>query len=665
MSNGKGGIRRRDFLKRAVLGTAGLVATSCGIRLTDAGGRLIKTKDLDGVFRIAGSDQFFDPNQFDALGIPSISPSGDVPVRVWGTWSFIYEVGKGGMAQGGGLRVITPTGYVLWWSIPQADDATKPGHLEARTSNPEAQVKVSAWSPEWGSRGFSVKLVQGELRPGDRIEVTWGRGNKTQAQHTALKNIPFRFTTDLDGDGIYQECRANPTFNTLPAGFEHLRVTARTDAEVGRPHRIHVACFDKWHNLTPPAERRFIVSSDDPQADFPIMVDLKKSNATKLAFDCTFGSPGWHKITLTSAEGDIIGISHPIQVHAKMPERQIFWGDIHGHTNHSDGAGTIDEYYTYGRKAANLDICALTDHESRVGSISDIEWGMMKEAVRKYHRPGEFITFLGFEYTAMDPPKRKLGHRNVYYLGDDEPIYRFLDPRYDMYHKLWRELKKTQAMTIAHHSLVGAFAQNWDHFDPGCECLVEVYSYHGCSEYNGTPKQCGHQPTEDITGSAVVDALKRGYKLGFIGSGDGHQCQPGYGFTQETTTGYMAVMARELTREAVWEAMRARRVYATSVRGIVVEFSLNGQPMGSDLKGAGPRRLAGLVKGTAPLNYVRIIKNGEIWKEIECAGQDLVEISVEDQPPASGTGDGTDFYYLRIGQTDGHLAWSSPIWVQG
>ena len=122
----------------------------------------------------------------------------------------------------------------------------------------------------------------------------------------------------------------------------------------------------------------------------------------------------------------------------------------------------------------------------------------------------------------------------------------------------------------------------------------------------------------------------------------------------------MGVYAKDLTRESVWEAMKARRCFATSVRGMVVEFLLNSHPMGSDMKDSGLRRIAGMVKGTAPLKYVSIIKNGDVWKEIDCGGKDIVEFLVEDNPAAGGT----DFYYVRAGQSDEHMAWSSPIWVQ-
>ena len=53
--------------------------------------------------------------------------------------------------------------------------------------------------------------------------------------------------------------------------------------------------------------------------------------------------------------------------------RRIFWGDVHGHTAHSDGKGTLDEYFTYARDTATLDFVIVTDHDFGNGIPS---WSM-------------------------------------------------------------------------------------------------------------------------------------------------------------------------------------------------------------------------------------------------------------------------------------------------
>ena len=55
---------------------------------------------------------------------------------------------------------------------------------------------------------------------------------------------------------------------------------------------------------------------------------------------------------------------------------QIFWGDVHGHTSHSDGKGSLDDYFTYARDVAKLDFVIVTDHDFGNGKPT---WRMPKE----------------------------------------------------------------------------------------------------------------------------------------------------------------------------------------------------------------------------------------------------------------------------------------------
>jgi hypothetical protein len=68
---------------------------------------------------------------------------------------------------------------------------------------------------------------------------------------------------------------------------------------------------------------------------------------------------------------------------------------------------------------------------------------------------------------------------------------------------------------------------DWDVLDPVLSPPAEIYSHWGSDDHYGNPLQCietgGHPP------SFVDVALKRGYRLGFIGSTDEHGGAPGDG----------------------------------------------------------------------------------------------------------------------------------------
>jgi hypothetical protein len=168
-------------------------------------------------------------------------------------------------------------------------------------------------------------------------------------------------------------------------------------------------------------------------------------------------------------------------------------------------------------------------------------------------------------------------------------------------------------------------------------------------------------------------ALERGLRVGFHGSSDGHVQTPGHprrpgsggrnGDFNRRDTGYgsgalMAAVASELTREGLWEAFRSRRTYATTGARIVLDFRCNGHQMGEEIVAQGPPLLTADVTGTGPIERLELIRDDRLlftqWGD---GDRSTLEHADEDCPQ------GQHYYYLRVTQIDGELAWSSPIWV--
>ena len=131
--------------------------------------------------------------------------------------------------------------------------------------------------------------------------------------------------------------------------------------------------------------------------------------------------------------------------------------------------------------------------------------------------------------------------------------------------------------------------------------------------------------------------------------------------------GIMAVYSSELTRKGIWEAMNQRRTYATTGARMLVDFRLNGHPMGSNVPINDNRskiQLTGEFHGTGSLDKITIIKyDGEQYSQLyEYSPYENIldyNFSVEDTSATTG-----GFYYLRIRQKDGTTAWTSPIWLE-
>ena len=159
------------------------------------------------------------------------------------------------------------------------------------------------------------------------------------------------------------------------------------------------------------------------------------------------------------------------------------------------------------------------------------------------------------------------------------------------------------------------------------------------------------------------DALARGYRLGFVGSGDRHDGHPG-AFTRDSAEGGLAAILSEIrTRDGVLRALRERRVYATNGARIVLRVALGGAPMGGVLPIArGERRRETLfvhVTGSAPLERVEVVRSGALVDGLALEGQ--LEAALASELADLGAG---EYVYVRVAQTDGGAAWSSPIFVQ-
>jgi hypothetical protein len=183
--------------------------------------------------------------------------------------------------------------------------------------------------------------------------------------------------------------------------------------------------------------------------------------------------------------------------------------------------------------------------------------------------------------------------------------------------------------------------------------VTEIVSVHGSSESFDSAWPVRGM----LEGNGVRDALSRGYRLGLIGSGDSHDGHPGLvHLASGASGGVAAIFATEPTREAVLEALRARRVYATNGPRIVLEVSVDGQPMGARLPAGAGRKLALRVATPGPIEAIELVTQDGVIARNDGEGKRSLGLETELPELARGS-----WLVARVRQTDAGTAWSSPF----
>ncbi len=493
-------------------------------------------------------------------------------------------------------------------------------------------------------------VVARPLKRGEVVEFSFGANDEgiyppryIDADHE------FRITTDIDADGVYRAIERSPVFSIIPGEALALSATAPSQALVQQPFPVLVRLEDQFYNLAGAYTGAVSILDEHLNvvaADVPIVGGIGNAHVT-------LSTPGAHRLRLVADGRHYVGRSNPIRVFDALPPWRLYWADLHGHTGVSDGLGAnADEYFTFGRDVAGLDIIALTDH-------GNFDWPANIEAVKTFYQPGKYVTLLAQEAGAGRD------HMNLYFRRDDEDHISEWQTDYGEYVE-WvarqYDVQAQEMMTAPHHFSYNRGARGHPQYPFGLwndntMRFVEVYSSHGASEYFGNPRPLAGASKD--RGKYMQTALARGLKFGVIGASDNHDSKPGRSIWGNYPGGLSGVWVKSLDREQVWNALWNYRVYATSIDRIYLEFYLNGETVGSTVKAAsGTVDISAYVIGKTDDLTVELVKDNDVVQTFSTANG-LVEVSVQDTP-----GPGSHYYYLRVVQDNGERAWSTPVWVE-
>lgn len=551
--------------------------------------------------------------QPNAIGKLQLSKTGPFRAGEYISIEQTYTVGEMPMMVGGGIVLTVGRG-----ASPQVTDPAGEDFVTVRCSNPAARLIVAKeWGQGWTSfitrDVLAFRLEGSPLKKGETIAIHYGdtsrgsKGSRLQDFSNDRVNLPVHL--DLEGKGELLTPHWPSFVVTGAAEVRYVNAIAPSIVKTGEAFAITVRSEDGSKNLSSGMTPEYQVSLNGQPfraipAGSPTLTQLENIKLDK---------EGVYRFEVRSPNGAQAGalaaLSNPVWAQDN-PARRIYWGDTHGHSGYAEGQGSPDGYYRFGRDVARLDFLTLSEHDLW---MDDFEWKSLQDATRRYQAPGKFTTILGYEWTAQNPIG---GHHNVYFANPDGrqrvPIQETLDLG-ELYKKLRAVANPNEVLIIPHAHQSG----DWNRNDAVMERLAEITSGHGTFEYFGNKY------------------LRNGFEMGFVGASDNHVGHPGYsGIRNRQLGGLAAVMARQNTADEIFKALRGRSTYATTGERILLDVTLNGGAMGQRLAESSKRNLQCRVMGTAPVDTVDVIKNGQVifsrrYLESALAHRAWVQVKVE------------------------------------
>ena len=340
---------------------------------------------------------------------------------------------------------------------------------------------------------------------------------------------------------------------------------------------------------------------------------------------------------------------------------QLYFGQLHAHTNISDGAGTVEEAFEHAAGVDNLDFLAVTDHSnsfdnegnSQVDLGTDLtgissEWAQGHAAAAAV-TDEDFVGLYGFEMTWSDG----FGHINTFntpgFESRSNSEFGNKSGSTEGYQNYYDKLVAVEdSLSQFNHpgTTFGDF-QDFAFYDPQVDqriTLIEV----GNGE--GAIGSSGYFPSYEY----YTRALDKGWHVAPTNNQDNHKGNWG-----DSNTARSVVLASDLTEEGIYDAIRNYRVYATEDNDLSILYDLNGNAMGSILSKQDAVEITAQITDptdTADMK-VEVIVNGGlvIGTQTLSGGSGTVTFHFDSNEYS--------YYYLRITQADQNIAVTAPVWT--
>jgi hypothetical protein len=496
------------------------------------------------------------------MGTATLSPADPVEAGSFQSFTLVYTAGYFGIDDTGSIKIVQR--FAGDMGRPQWSDPKAPNYTTVEASN--GAVLDVRYDPKMNIRPWDktlfIRVVRGFLNEGDTITVRFGdrrQGSPGMRMQTFVEStFEFRVLADPFATYNYVELPKQPTFRVVAGTAVLWKAVLPTLRQCGEGFRLGFKGEDKWGNPSDQVEGAFALRANLAVAGLPATFCVRRGTAATSIEGLSVAEPGDLLIDVLDPKGRVLCQSNPLRLAPDAPLRS-YWCDLHGQSEETIGTNSARELVEFARDKAFLDGMS---HQGNDFQITTPFWNELNGLTREYNKDGRFIIFPGYEWSGNTGLG---GDRNVMFMHEGRQIHRsshaLVDDQADVWSdansakSLFQALKDEDCVVFAH--IGGRYADIKIAHDARIERSVEVHSDWGTFEW------------------LIQDALEQGYRIGILANSDGHKGRHGASHPGASLfgaySGLSCLLARDLSRAGLFDALRRRHHYATTGCRVVLE----------------------------------------------------------------------------------------------
>jgi hypothetical protein len=486
-------------------------------------------------------------------GHVDLQPRGAFEARSLQTFKLVYTVGRYGIDDTGGIRVVFR--FMGDWGDLQTTDPAGYNYVTAHTST-ASRIALgysgTGHQRPW-FRSLTARLHGGYLREGDTITIVFGDTSKgspgMQMQTFCEAGFEFKVLADVCAVGHYIPLPETPHIAIIPGQPKVWRAVLPTLRRPGERFQFGLKAEDLWGNPSHLASGRFRLEPSLPVRGLPEHIDYPLGERAVTIENLSATQQGTLRVRVLDGN-TCIAEAGPLLI--RDGPFSGYWGDLHGQSGESIGVTTSRQYFDFARNKSFLDV---TGHQANDFQVNNAFWRYLNELTAEYHEDRRFVVFPGYEWSGNTAVG---GDRNVFFRTEGRQIHRsshaLITDRSDLHTdaptaaKLFEMLADEDCVVYAH--VGGRYADITQAHDPKLETAMEIHSAWGTFEW------------------LLTDGFPLGHRCGVVCNSDGHKGRPGASYPGAAKFGayggLTCFLTDDLSRDGIFDCLRKRHHYGTT-----------------------------------------------------------------------------------------------------